>query len=197
MIGLREHLVRNVFLESTMNVFEKVRSTLGTYPDTDVRALLHADHGQILNLAKELAETESAARRKTVVRELKAILVPHSRSEEAAVYTPMMALRESPDSRQAANEGMVEHNLADIVLDRLANTTDVTSDMWKAHAKVLHEALEHHIKEEEDALFEELGEHFSDAEREMMAAQFLQGKEKLRDKANGRGSRPQPSEAAA
>ena len=180
-----------------MNVFEKVRSTLGTYPDTDVRALLHADHEQILNLAKELAETESAARRKTVVRELKAILVPHSRSEEAAVYTPMMALRKSPDSRQAANEGMVEHNLADIVLDRLANTADVTSDMWKAHAKVLHEALEHHIKEEEDALFEELGEHFSDAEREMMAAQFVRGKEKPVDKANGKGSRTQPSAAPA
>jgi len=109
----------------------------------------------------------------------------------------MMALRKSPDSRAAANEGMVEHNLADIVLDRLANTADVTSDMWKAHAKVLQEALEHHIKEEENALFEELGEHFSDAEREMMAAQFLQGKEKLQDKVSGRGSRPQPSEAAA
>ena len=118
-----------------MNVFEKVRSTLGAYPDTDVRGLLHADHEQILELSKELAETESTSRRKTVVRELKAILVPHSRSEEAAVYTPMMALRVSPDSRQAANEGMVEHNLADIVLDRLVNTADVSSDMWKAHAK--------------------------------------------------------------
>ena len=113
------------------------------------------------------------------------------------MYTPMMALRTSPDSRQAANEGMVEHNLADIVLDRLATTADVTSDMWKAHAKVLHEALEHHIKEEESALFEELGEHFSDAEREMMAAQFLQGKVKLLEVRNGKGSRPRKSEAVA
>lgn len=180
-----------------MNVVEKVRSTLGAYADTDVRGLLHADHERILELSEELAETESATRRKTVVRELKAILVPHSRSEEAAVYTPMMALRTSPDSRQAANEGMVEHNLADIVLDRLANTPDVTSDMWKAHAKVLHEALEHHIKEEESALFEELGEHFSDAEREMMAAQFLQGKAKLLDVVNGKSSRRRTSETVA
>lgn len=160
-----------------MNVFEKVRSTLGAYPDTDVRGLLHADHERIRELAKELAEAETAPRRKTLVRELKSILVPHSRAEEAAVYRPMMALRSSPDSRLAGSEGMVEHNLADIVLDRLAHTADASSDMWKAHAKVLHESLEHHIKEEESDLFEELGEHFSDQEREVMAQQFLQGKD--------------------
>ena len=69
--------------------------------------------------------------------------------------------------------------------------------MWKAHAKVLHEALEHHIKEEENALFEELGEHFSDAEREMMAAQFLQGKARLQRVVKGKGSRLQTSEAVS
>ena len=54
-----------------------------------------------------------------------------------------------------------------------------SSDMWRAHAKVLHEALEHHIKEEEGKMFEEIGEHFSDEEREAMAARFIAGKEKL------------------
>lgn len=162
-----------------MSVLEKVRSSLAAYPDTDVRGLLHADHRRIRELAKELAEADSAPRRKTLVRELKPFLVAHSRSEEAAVYTPLMELRNSPDSRLAGNEGMVEHNLADIVMERLANTADATSDMWKAHAKVLHESLEHHIKEEESELFEELGEHFSDAEREVMAQQFLRGKQKF------------------
>lgn len=161
-----------------MSVLEKMRSSLGVYPDTDVRGLLHADHVRIRELAKDLAEAASVPRRKALLRELKPFLTAHSRSEEAAVYTPLMEMRNSPDSRRAANEGMVEHNLADIVMERLANTSDATSDMWKAHAKVLHEALEHHIKEEESELFEELGEHFSDAEREAMAAQFLRGKEK-------------------
>ena len=32
--------------------------------------------------------------------------------------------------------------------------------------------LDHHIKEEEDDLFEELGEHFSDAQRERMGRDF-------------------------
>lgn len=162
-----------------MSVLEKVKATLGAYSETDVRSLLHADHQRILELSKELAETDSATRRKTVLRELKPFLTAHSRSEEAAVYAPLMQLRSSPDSREAANEGMVEHNLADIVVERLANTYDATSDMWKAHAKVLHEALDHHIKEEERGVFEELGEHFTSEEREAMAIQFVQGKESI------------------
>jgi hemerythrin-like domain-containing protein len=175
-----------------MSVLEKMRSTLGAYPDTDVRGLLHADHVRIRELAKDLAEADSAPRRKALLRELKPFLTAHSRSEESAVYAPLMELRNSPDSRLAGNEGMVEHNLADIVMERLANTSDATSDMWKAHAKVLHEALEHHIKEEESELFEELGEHFSDAEREIMAAQFLQGKESFPVAPGVKASRRRP-----
>lgn len=162
-----------------MSVFEKVKAKLGTYSDTDVRALLHADHKIIRELAKELAETQSSARRKTLVRELKPLLVAHSRSEEAAVYMPLTQLRTSPDSRAAGSEGFVEHNLADIVLERLATAKDVASEMWKAHAKVLHEALEHHVAEEESKMFEELGEHFSDEEREAMGADFIRGKARL------------------
>jgi len=162
-----------------MSVFEKMKSTLGAYSDTDVRGLLHADHVRILELAKDLAETDSAAHRKSVLRELKPFLTAHSRSEEAVVYAALMQLRNSADSREAGNEGMVEHNLADIVIERLAKTYDATSDMWKAHAKVLHEALEHHIKEEEGTAFEELGEHFTAEEREAMATQFVQGKERV------------------
>jgi Hemerythrin HHE cation binding domain len=176
-----------------MNVLEKVRSTLGAYPDTDVRGLLHVDHARILDLAKELAESESTSRRRTLLAELKPLLVAHSRSEEASVYTPMMALRNYPDSRRAANEGMVEHNLADIVLNRLADTPDVTTDMWVAHAKVLHEALEHHIKEEESTLFEELGEHFTDEDRARMAIHFQSGKDKLLAPPTKRASDPQPA----
>jgi hemerythrin superfamily protein len=162
-----------------MSVFEKVRTTLGTYGENDIRAVLQEDHKRIRELAKELAEADSAPRRKTLVRELKPLLTAHARSEEAAVYTPMMQLRKSADSREAGNEGMVEHNLVDIILERLSTTQDASADLWKAHAQVLHELLEHHIKEEESDVFEELGEHFDPAQREGMAAEFIKGRDKL------------------
>lgn len=53
------------------------------------------------------------------------------------------------------------------------------TDAWKAHAQVLKEMLEHHVKEEERGIFEELGEHFTDEQRDAMGADFLAWKEKF------------------
>jgi hemerythrin superfamily protein len=162
-----------------MSVIERVKATLGSYSDADVRSILHADHERIRELAKELAETDSAPRRRTLVRQLKPLLTAHSRAEEQTVYTPLMQRRDSPDSRLAGNEGMVEHNLADIVIERMYNTADTAADMWRAHAKVLNELLTQHIDEEEKDVFEELGEHFSDEQREAMGQAFARGRDKL------------------
>lgn len=155
-----------------MDVMERVRSTLGTYAENDVRSLLKADHDTLRDLTKELADAASAPARRSIVARLKPLLTAHSRAEEQSVYVPLTMVSGSPDSRMAGNEGAVEHSLADIVLGRLADTQDASTDIWKAHAKVLHELLNHHIDEEEKQVFEELGEHFSDEEREQMAVQF-------------------------
>jgi hemerythrin superfamily protein len=172
-----------------MDVLEKVRATLGTYTGTDVRAMLKEDHEVILEIAKELAESTSSARRRALVTRLKPLLVAHSRAEEQAVYVPLTKVAGSPDSRMAGNEGAVEHNLADTVLGRLADTEDASSDMWKAHAKVLHELLEHHIEEEQDQVFEELGEHFTDAQRDAMGEQFARRKEAVLEEMAGAARR--------
>lgn len=160
-----------------MDVVEKVRSTLGAYMESDVRAMLQADHEEIRRLAQELAEATTAARRHALLKQLKPLLVSHARAEEHAVYVPLTELRSSPDSRLAGSEGAVEHSLVDVLLGRMANTADASTDMWRAHAKVLHESLEHHIKEEESGMFEEVGEHFSEAQRVEMGERFLRKRE--------------------
>lgn len=155
-----------------MDVVEKVRSTLGTYSGNDVRALLKADHEMVQELAKQLAEAKSGPQRRSLLGQLKPLLTAHARAEEQSVYVPLTELKESPDSRLMGSEGAVEHFLVDTILGKLDAARDATSDMWRAHATVLQELLEHHIKEEEGEMFEELGEHFSAEEREAMAVQF-------------------------
>lgn len=155
-----------------MDVVEKVRSTLGTYSGADVRALLKADHETIRELAKALADAKSGPQRRSLLARLKPLLTAHARAEEQAVYVPLTRLEASPDSRLVGSEGAVEHFLVDIVLEKLDAARDATTDMWRAHATVLQELLEHHVKEEESELFEELGEHFTADEREAMAVQF-------------------------
>jgi hemerythrin superfamily protein len=157
-----------------MDVVETVRSTLGTYHADDVRSLLKTDHEAVQELARSLAEAASAPQRKAILARLKPLLTAHARAEEQAVYVPMTQVRGSPDSRLMGSEGAVEHFLVDTLLQSLDAARDASTDMWRAHAKVLHEMLEHHIKEEEGELFEELGEHFTTEQREQMAVNFAQ-----------------------
>ena len=162
-----------------MDVVEKVRSTLGAYRGNDVRALLKADHGTLLEMAKQLADASSAAMRRSLVTQLQPLLVAHSRAEEQAVYAALTKVRDSVEARMAGCEGAVEHSLADVVLGRLVDTRDASTDIWRAHAKVLYALLEHHIHEEESQVFELLGEHFSDDELHAMAKAFLAKREQL------------------
>ncbi len=162
-----------------MSVVEKVKSYIGVYSSTDIRALLHADHEQISALTEQMSSDESRQKRVGAFEQLKPFLTAHARAEEQAVYTPLVNLRASPDSRADGNEGFVEHSLVDVMIERLSKTDLAATDAWKAHAKVLREMLDHHIKEEERGIFEELGEHFTDEQRDAMGSDFVARKEKL------------------
>ena len=155
-----------------MSVLEKVRSYAGVYGDEDIRSFLHDDHEKLKALTKLMASDEPKQKRTAAFETLKPFLTAHARAEELAVYNALIAVRGSKDSRAAANEGFVEHSLVDVLLERLGKTELAGTDAWKAHAKVLNEMLEHHIKEEEREMFEELGEHFSDEQRAAMGADF-------------------------
>jgi len=170
--------------EIGMSIIEKAKSYIGAYSATDIRSLLHQDHERIKELTEQLTDDESSQKRVRAFDRLKPFLTAHARAEEQAVYNPLVNLRGSADSRAEGNEGFVEHSLVDVLLERLSKTELAASDLWKAHAEVLKEMLDHHIKEEERGIFEELGEHFTDEEREAMGADFVARKEKLL-RANG------------
>ena len=162
-----------------MSVVEKVKSYIGAYDAADVRSLLHADHEQISTLVEQMTSDESKQNRVRAYNLLKPFLTAHARAEEQAVYVPLIDLRGSDDSRADGNEGFVEHSLVDVLMERLAQTHLAANDAWKAHARVLKEMLDHHIKEEERGIFSDLGEHFTDQRREAMGADFVARKTKL------------------
>jgi hemerythrin superfamily protein len=132
-----------------MSVVEKVKSYVGAYNASDIRSLLHADHEQISALTEQIVSDESKPKRVRAFDRLKPFLTAHARAEEQAVYVPLVRLRGSPESRADGNEGFVEHSLVDVLMERLSKTELAATDGWKAHAQVLKEMLDHHIKEEE------------------------------------------------
>ena len=159
-----------------MDVLDTVKSVIGVPTKSDVRALLKEDHDEILDLARSLADEDSVPRRRALFKSLKPLLTAHARAEERAVYTELVKARSKREAKDLGNEGYVEHSLVDVVLERMSKTALAGSDAWKAHATVLKELLEHHIREEEKEIFDALGEQFTDARREAMAEAFLADK---------------------
>jgi len=170
-----------------MSMLEKARTYVGIYGDNDIRGRLKADHDTIRELAEGMCEDPTNAKRVSDFKQLKKLLTAHARAEEAVVYAALIKKRSSKDSRDHGNEGFVEHGLVDGLLAQIAATRPGGSDLWRARAKVLSELLKHHIDEEEREVFEELGEHFSDAQREQMADDFEARKARLLGRGRGRG----------
>jgi len=162
-----------------MDVLETVKTAIGMPAKPDVRALLKEDHDEILDLVRSLADEDSVPRRRALFRSLKPLLTAHARAEERAVYTELVKARSKRDAKDLGNEGYVEHSLVDVLLERMSKTALAGSDAWKAHATVLKELLEHHIREEEKEIFKALGDEFSDARRAAMAEAFTEDKRAL------------------
>ena len=153
----------------------------GNQDGTDILATLKKEHDEVKALCTQLVESDSAPERKALVRKIKQALVPHARAEEKTVYDPVIAVRGGGEKTKVdGNEGYLEHELADRTLAKLGKIAQVKSPEFTAADKVLKELLEHHIKEEENEIWEDVKEHFSDEQRVAMNAKFLAAKKKIK-----------------
>jgi len=161
-----------------MSVIETVKSYLSAEGKSDIRDLLREDHEEILSLARDMAEARTAEKRMSYFHSLKPFLTAHARAEERVVYVPMTKAKDA-EAKDLGNEGFVEHSLVDVLLERMSKPGIAGTDGWKAHATVVKELLEHHIKEEEGDIFSALGKDFSDERRETMGVEFTKEKTRL------------------
>jgi hemerythrin superfamily protein len=147
-------------------------------PSTDILDTLHAEHEEVQELLKELAQSESAAEQKALVAKVKQALIPHSKAEEKVVYDRVAALKGEKPKIESA-EGYSEHALASATLKSLDTLTANTPE-FKANATVLKELIEHHVKEEERNIWAEVKENFSDTQRRQMNSEFLAAKKTIK-----------------
>jgi hemerythrin superfamily protein len=161
-----------------MSVLESVKTYLGVEGKSDIRHVLHADHEEILSLVRDMADARTAEKRMSYFNSLKPLLTAHARAEEQVVYVPMTKAKDA-EAKDLGNEGFVEHSLVDILMERMSKAGVAGTDGWKAHATVVKELLEHHIKEEESDIFSALGKDFSDKQRDAMAVEFSKEKARL------------------
>jgi hemerythrin-like domain-containing protein len=115
----------------------------------DAFTLLKADHQKVAQLFERL-EAAGGKQKLSIFQQIKAELDLHTHIEEKIFYP---ALEKPAETHDLTLEAYEEHAMVKKLLRELsgARTAD---DEWQAKAKVLQEAVEHHVDEEENELFD-------------------------------------------
>ena len=146
---------------------------------TDVLDTLKKEHDEVKSLLSDLQDAHASAQRKSLVKRIKAALLPHTKAEEKVVYDAVIALKDK-NAKIDGQEGYLEHELAAKTLQRLESIANATSPEHKAAGKVLKELVEHHIQEEESSVWKDVKDNFSAEERESMNVAFKAAKQRIK-----------------
>jgi hemerythrin superfamily protein len=171
--------VKSTVREATSAVKKALRPGADADTQADILDTLKKEHDEVKTLLSKLEKSESGAERKNLVRRIKAALVPHTKAEEKVVYDAVIALADK-DARIDGHEGYLEHEWASKTLVKLEGIENATSPEHHATGKVLKDLVEHHIEEEESAVWGDVKENFSDEDRRQMNRAFEAAKAKVR-----------------
>jgi hemerythrin superfamily protein len=146
---------------------------------------LKSDHKEIRSLCEKLNETtERAAKtRETLFHQLFLTLSSHAKAEEEAMYAPIKD-QEGKELRMKVLEGYEEHKIADTLLEEL-DFLEFGDEKWSAKMQVLSEALDHHIKEEENEVFPKMKKEMAEEILVEMGANFLERKSEILEQLKG------------
>ncbi len=136
--------------------------------------ILSKEHDQVLDLFKEAINDGS---KETFLR-IKAELDPHLQGEEKLFYP---VLKEKKEARESVLEGYEEHRIAEMLLSEL-ESMDEKKENWHAKIKVLQESIKHHVKEEQNEMFEISRKVLSREKAEEIAHKYLEFKKNFNGK---------------
>lgn len=129
---------------------------------------LHQDHEKVEKMFKKLLQTkdDDASTRQKLCQQIATELRAHMEFEEKVFYP---ALRQAGDGAgEKVRHSVHEHNEAKQLLDQLISC-DPKSEEFLDIAGQLQEAVEHHVREEEDSIFDLAQEKLEDGDAEQMA----------------------------
>ena len=145
----------------------------------DLLDTLKEEHDALRVLLVQLQRAQAPSERRQLIKQIRATLLPHMKAEEKVVYAALLTLPH-PAAQANAYEGYIEHEWAAKTLRRLESVSDASSPEHQAVAKVLAELIDHHLKEEENSLWSDVEQFFSEDTRVEMNTAFLAAKLRVR-----------------
>ena len=127
---------------------------------------LRISHETQRTLANQLILTSGDSPDRTLLfKELKLELAAHAAAEERFFYVPLIA---HDMTQEPSRHGIAEHHDMDKLIKELEDT-DASSPGWLATAKALHHKVFHHLKDEEQGVFQLAGKVLTEAEKLSLA----------------------------
>jgi hemerythrin-like domain-containing protein len=128
----------------------------------DAVKLLEEDHKKVKKIPNDLDSTteRGVKTRQELFTKVKHELEVHEAIEEEIFYP---ALKEHPKAKDLVLEAYEEHHVVDMVMAEISDVP-FEDETWGAKLTVMKENVEHHIEEEEDELFKQARQVFSDEE---------------------------------
>lgn len=116
-----------------------------------IYSFLKDDHQKIKDLMNSIESIgpEEQELKEQKFNDLKRLLISHSKAEERIFYRPLEKFKETKDE---VEHGKEEHQEAEMLLDELTDE-ELKGSAWQQKFIKLKEAVEHHIKEEEEEVF--------------------------------------------
>jgi hypothetical protein len=145
---------------------------------SEILEMLKEDHQRVkkaFKAAEKLHEQEEHDELEALVEQTCAEIEVHARLEEELFYP---AAREALKEQDLIDEAEVEHGSAKALIAQLKGMT-ADDPKYMATFTVLGEYLKHHIREEENELFEQLGSGRSKVQWEELQQQMLTMRETL------------------
>ena len=157
---------------------EDLRETLtGSTPENDLRARLHADHGEVAKLIDELLATGDyeIAMREDLRNQIVVGLTAHARAEEEVVYT---WLQQDATTESDTRHAWREHDEIDQALAAV-KAADAGDPSLKEKVEALKSVVTHHVHDEENELLPKAETRFGQAQLAQLIAPFNSRKTEL------------------
>jgi iron-sulfur cluster repair protein YtfE (RIC family) len=142
---------------------EKIRDNATIYD------ILKMEHRDVKRLFKQIVD--EARYQDNIYTQIKTALQLHMAGEEKLLYP---RLENNQETRSLVLESYEEHDLGKKIINDIDNSTEL--DVKYAKVKVLSEAIDMHVKEEENDLFKKAKRVLSDQDERSIAKDFMNEK---------------------
>jgi hemerythrin superfamily protein len=147
-------------------------ATSRTKDDMNILEMIYEDHRKVDTLFAEIEKTNSPQKREEFFAQIYKDLSAHSEAEEEVVYPAIRS--QFPEVQHLYNE---QAEMKQLLEDIKSSTGSDPSFMTRV--KKLKEMVQHHVKEEENNMFNKFRQSMNEAQLEQLSKQFKEAKSRI------------------